>query len=121
METESRGAKVHKKRIRQKIGKRERLKAIAGARVAIFPIMGAMAAQSAAMLSRVASAVGIHPIVKTAQLALAQASGMAAMVKAHSKGKEWVEFAEAQSFDYYYRKKFNFPVKKGVGNGSLVS
>ena len=100
---------MHKKRIRQKIGKREKQKAIAGARIAAMPVMASVAAQSLAQVSQIAAAFNLHPIVRTAQMALAQANGIRALAKAASDCRKWVEFAESQSADYHYRKKFNFP------------
>ena len=87
---------MHKKRIRQKIGKREKLKGVECAKVMIFPIMGMMAAQSAALLSRISAMVGVHPIARAAQMTVATTEGMLAMMKAHEKGKEWVALAESQ-------------------------
>ena len=105
---------MHKKRIRQKIGKREKAQQIARLK-ATMPVMVSMAcAQAHAHISRIAAMPEISfpvlPVVSKA-LAIAQATqaGLKAQAEAARVVSKWIAFAESQSADYHYRKKFNFP------------
>ena len=105
---------MHKKRIRQKIGKREKARQIVSLK-ATMPVMVAMAViQANAHISRIAATPEISfPILPAVSKAVAIAKATAEALKAQAEAarvvSKWIVFAESQSADYHYRKKFNFP------------